>query len=176
MTVPDDGAEWFNRLAPDDAQELLLACCGSPSWAARLLEGRPYPNGVALLDAARTACEGLTPAEVDAALVEHPRIGQRPEGGGLSASWSRQEQAGVDAAAGALLASANAAYELRFGRVFLVAARDLSAVDVLAELDRRLGNDPDTEHAEVVGALGDIAVQRLGAALRVGADSQGETE
>ena len=78
------------------------------------------------------------------------------------------EQAGVDPAAGdtaARLAAGNAAYEERFGRVFLIRAAGRDAEAILAELDRRLGNDDATERAETVDNLRQIALLRLEALL-----------
>jgi len=45
----------------------------------------------------------------------------------------------------AAIASGNAAYEQRFGHVFLVSAEGRGAEEILANLRARLGNDPDTE-------------------------------
>ena len=84
-----------------------------------------------------------------------------------AASQSQREQAGVDPAAGdtaARLAAGNAAYEERFGRVFLIRAAGRDAEAILAELDRRLGNDDATERAETVDNLRQIALLRLGGA------------
>jgi 2-oxo-4-hydroxy-4-carboxy-5-ureidoimidazoline decarboxylase len=78
-------------------------------------------------------------------LRAHPRIG---EGGGASADWSRQEQAGVGGADQDVrerLARGNAAYEARFGHVFLISAAGRDATEILAALQARLGNDPGTE-------------------------------
>ena len=59
------------------------------------------------------------------------------------------------------LAAGNAAYEARFDRVFIIRAAGRDAPEVLAELERRLGNDAATEREETVGALRDIALLRL---------------
>ena len=66
-----------------------------------------------------------------------------------------------DAAVMAALAEGNREYEQRFGRVFLIRAAGRSASEVLAELRRRLGNDDETERAETVAALREIALLRL---------------
>ena len=80
------------------------------------------------------------------------------------ADASAREQAGVDpSAAGvaARLAAGNAAYEERFGHVFLIRAAGRSAEEILAELDRRLGNEARAERAEVADNLRQIALLRL---------------
>ena len=66
-----------------------------------------------------------------------------------------------DAAVMAALAEGNREYEQRFDRVFLIRAAGRSASEVLAELRRRLGNDDETERAETVAALREIALLRL---------------
>ena len=45
--------------------------------------------------------------------------------------------------------------------MFLIRAAGRSSAEILAELQRRLGNDDVTERAETVRALRDIAVLRL---------------
>jgi 2-oxo-4-hydroxy-4-carboxy-5-ureidoimidazoline decarboxylase len=77
---------------------------------------------------------------------------------------SAREQAGVDPGAGdtaARLAAGNAAYEERFGHVFLIRAAGRSAEAILGQLDRRLGNDQQTERREVADNLRQIALLRL---------------
>jgi 2-oxo-4-hydroxy-4-carboxy-5-ureidoimidazoline decarboxylase len=79
---------------------------------------------------------------------------------------SRSEQSGVEAADAARLRSGNAAYEARFGHVFLVRAAGRSSGEILAELERRLVNDEAAERAETVTALRDIALLRLEGLVR----------
>ena len=56
---------------------------------------------------------------------------------------------------------ANAAYEERFSRVFLIHAAGREPEEILSELRRRLGNDPHAERAEVARELADITGRRL---------------
>jgi 2-oxo-4-hydroxy-4-carboxy-5-ureidoimidazoline decarboxylase len=139
----------------------LLGCLSVPRWADDVLAGQPYADRLALLARADAAASTLTDEELDQALAAHPRIGQRD--GEMSAA-SQREQAGVDPAVGdtaARLAAGNAAYERRFGRVFLIRAAGRDAEEILAELDRRLGNDDVAERAETVDNLRQIALLRL---------------
>ena len=66
------------------------------------------------------------------------------------ARHSRAEQSGVKAEHGERLRAANAAYESRFGHVFLIRAAGRSSDEILAELQRRLDNDDAAERAETV--------------------------
>jgi 2-oxo-4-hydroxy-4-carboxy-5-ureidoimidazoline decarboxylase len=143
-------------------RETLLGCLSVPRWADEVLAGQPYADRTALLRAADAAARELTDEELDQALASHPRIGER---GGAR---SRREQAGVDPSSGDIagrLAAGNAAYEQRFGRVFLIRAAGRDAEEILGELDRRLRNDDRAERAEAVDNLREIALLRLEASL-----------
>jgi 2-oxo-4-hydroxy-4-carboxy-5-ureidoimidazoline decarboxylase len=144
------------------ARDQLLSCLAVPRWVDDVLAGEPYADRDAAVARADEAARALTDEELDQALSGHPRIGER---GG---SQSQREQAGVDPEAGdtaARLAAGNAAYEERFGRVFLIRAAGRDAEAILAELDRRLGNDDATERDETVDNLRQIALLRLEALL-----------
>lgn len=162
--IADTALSRFNALPPDEAREVLAACCASRAWISRVEAGRPYATRADLLDAADRTCRQLDDADVAEALAAHPRIGDRAAGESTEAGWSRQEQASVsdaDTATRAALHAANLAYEERFGRVFLIRAAGRSPAEMLAEAQRRLANDPATEQAEVAGQLGQIARLRV---------------
>jgi 2-oxo-4-hydroxy-4-carboxy-5-ureidoimidazoline decarboxylase len=156
--------ERFNALPGDEAEAELRTCCASPAWAAAVARGRPYPEIPSLVDTAGTALAGLPWSEIAAALAAHPRIGERAAGAGRDAAWSRREQSGVavaDTATLDALAAVNREYEERFDRVFLIFATGRGPAEMLAEARRRLGNDEETERAEVRGELTKIAGLRL---------------
>ena len=78
--------------------------------------------------------------------------------------WSRAEQAGLAGTAAATmqaLADGNAAYERRFGHIYLVCATGRTAGELLALLTARLENDPDTEWGVVRSELQQINRIRL---------------
>ncbi|WIB35529.1 2-oxo-4-hydroxy-4-carboxy-5-ureidoimidazoline decarboxylase [Curtobacterium sp. MCJR17_043] len=154
----------FDRLDDAEARALVTSWAAVPRWVEAVLAGRPFGTVGALTAAADRLARTWTDAEVEAALAEHPRIGDRPVGDGAAATASRLEQAasaGADAATAAALRQGNADYEARFDRVFLVRAAGRTADQVLAELRRRLGNDDDTERTEVADQLREIALLRL---------------
>lgn len=162
----------FNAAPPDALHGVLRACNTSPGWAERMLAGRPYAGADELAAAAEKAVLDLDAAEIDAALAGHPRIGERPGGAhaaraepaeGTGAAFSLREQSGVDTGAdtAARLAAGNARYEERFGHVFLIRAAGRDTGAILAELERRLGNDPATERAEATGQLAEITALRV---------------
>lgn len=157
------GLDRINGVTDDELTATLLACCDAPSWADAIRRGRPYPSAESLVVVADAAAHRLSPAEVDRALRAHPRIGQRAEGPGIGAAWSRGEQAGVsdDATLRQALLDGNRAYEERFGRVFLICASGLDGEQILAALRERLDHDDETEATVVRDELRKIALLRL---------------
>lgn len=154
----------LNALPEQDARTRLAGCCASRAWADAVVHDRPYPTREALLSAAAAACVQLSPADLDEALAAHPRIGERAAGDGDAARLSRHEQSAVTRADSSVreeLRAANAAYEERFDRVFLVRAAGRGPEEILAELRRRLGNGPDAERAEVARELAEITRIRI---------------
>ncbi len=154
----------FNR-APDAAlRPDLLTCCGSEEWVSAVLAGRHVDSQSRLLDLAELAVRQLSDAGLDQALAGHPRIGEWASTQGPEAALSRQEQSAVATAAEQTkvrLREANVAYEDVFDRVFLIRASGRSPEEILAEAERRLGNDPVTERAEVLEQLGEITRLRI---------------
>ena len=154
--------EELNALPEAEVRERLAGCLDVARWVDTVAEGRPYGD-VAALRAVATAAAELDDAELEAALARHPRIGERA-GAGHDAAHSAREQAGVDPAdhdVATRIAAGNVAYEERFDRVFLIRASGRSGPQILAELERRLGNDEATERGETVQQLREIALLRL---------------
>lgn len=150
----------FNALTPAQAAEVLRPCADVESWIQVLIDGRPYGDLDAALGTAVSAAAGWGAAEVDAALAQHPRIGERHAGTGAEAALSESEQSGITGEAAAI-AAGNRAYEDRFGRIFLIRAAGRTSAEVLDQLRLRLGNDPETETQVVAGQLREIALLRL---------------
>ncbi|WP_369374890.1 2-oxo-4-hydroxy-4-carboxy-5-ureidoimidazoline decarboxylase [Promicromonospora sp. Populi] len=100
-------------------------------------------------------------ADVETALAHHPRIGERAAGDSTEARLSRTEQPTAAEATAARIAEGNAAYEARFGRIFLVRAAGRTAEDILANLTERLTNDPAVEALVTAEQLRQIALLRL---------------
>jgi len=145
----------FNALDDADATTLARVWADIPGWVDAVVAGRPYADVDAL---------AASPADLAHALHAHPRIGARVSGENAEAAASRREQAAMSTAADddvAAIAAGNAAYEERFGRVFLIRAAGRTPGEIRAELERRLGNDPDTETLEATRQLAEIALLRL---------------
>ncbi|WP_431841870.1 2-oxo-4-hydroxy-4-carboxy-5-ureidoimidazoline decarboxylase [Calidifontibacter indicus] len=160
MTTPSS----FNALSDDQVDAALRACLPVDRWVAEVAAGRPYDSRNALLHAAESAAARLDDDELAAALAGHPRIGEPATSPEHQAEASAKEQAGVDRSDAAVmhrLQVGNQAYEDRFDRVFLIRAKGRTATEILAELERRLENDDETEREETVTQLRQIALLRL---------------
>jgi 2-oxo-4-hydroxy-4-carboxy-5-ureidoimidazoline decarboxylase len=157
------GLGWLNGLPEEEARRQLLACCSAGRWVDGVAAGRPFPSLTALIELSNKVVAGLAVADLRAALDGHPRIGDQTAD--READWSRREQAGVAGADEAVrrgLAEGNAAYERRFGHIYLVCAAGRTGAELLAVLRARLGNDPETEWGVVRAELGKINALRLG--------------
>ncbi|MEP7736906.1 2-oxo-4-hydroxy-4-carboxy-5-ureidoimidazoline decarboxylase [Nocardioides sp. 31GB23] len=157
--------EELNTMSMAQAEAALRPCAAVTSWVRTLVDSRPYDDHDALVETARSAAASWGEAELDEALADHPRIGERPTGAGASAALSSREQSGVgdDSLVRARLAEGNRRYEERFGRIYLVRAAGRSAEEMLALLEQRLTHDPATERAVAIDQLAEIALLRLDA-------------
>jgi len=150
--MPDDaGIARLNGASQEEAERLLLQCCGSTTWTRRMAAQRPFPDRSKLLDAADRTWRELSRQDWLEAFSRHPRIGERAAaraGPDQTRRWSEQEQAGMAGApedVQAALDEANRAYEARFGHIFIVCATEKTSEEMLALLRSRLQNDPSSE-------------------------------
>ncbi|MBO0899500.1 2-oxo-4-hydroxy-4-carboxy-5-ureidoimidazoline decarboxylase [Cellulomonas sp. zg-ZUI22] len=154
----------FNALPVADAQAVVGACADVPWWVATVVAARPYRSVGDLRAHAAEQALAWAHVDVDGALADHPRIGERHRGDGPTAAMSTHEQSGVDASdadVAARLAAGNARYERRFGRVYLVRAAGRSSAEILALLEQRLTHDDLTEAEVTAQQLREIALLRL---------------
>ncbi len=137
-------------MPPDTAEAALLSCCGSPQWARLVAGHRPYPDVAALLAAADEAAYTLAPRDLAEALSRESELPLPAPG---------------SPAAHTALRAAHAAYEARFGHVFVVCLDDVpddERVDrVLAGIHDRYDNDPEDERAIAADELRRLARGRL---------------
>ncbi|MCO4276823.1 2-oxo-4-hydroxy-4-carboxy-5-ureidoimidazoline decarboxylase [Pseudarthrobacter sp. HLT3-5] len=156
--------EQFNTAGRPEATDFLRPCLDIERWIDELADARPYSTFHALLAAGRSAANPFTPAEIEAALAHHPRIGERAQGDSAEARLSQSEQAGLgvaDAAVAEALAEGNQAYEEKFGQVFLIRAAGRSREEILAALNTRLAHTPEAEQSIIGQQLREIAALRL---------------
>ena len=159
-------ARW-NHLPADEAMSAILPCCGSSTWAQRMVARRPLGDESAVLAASDETWRNLTRSDWMEAFNSHPRIGESRathSPPAQSVEWSAQEQRNVaeaDAAAKVALAKANREYERRFNRIFIVCATGKSALEILEILRRRLKNDAEAELHEAAEEQRQIIEIRL---------------
>jgi 2-oxo-4-hydroxy-4-carboxy-5-ureidoimidazoline decarboxylase len=154
----------FNDEPADEAVQALRACNAAPRFAAEIAAGRPYRDVGTLLARVEAVARALPWEDVALALAAHPRIGDRVEGSSAEAESSRREQSSMgdaDAATRDALIEGNRAYEERFDHVFLIRAAGRTPAEMLAELQRRLANDAESEQAEVIEQLAQITALRV---------------
>jgi len=159
---------WLNAATRAEAAAALFRCCGSTRWVERVLEHRPFASPAELDAAVEAAWPGLDREDYLEAFAHHPRLGADParlrERFAPENAWSTQEQSGVaraDDATLEALRAGNADYEARFGFVFLVCATGKGGREVLALLEQRIGNDPETELGVAAAELAKITRLRL---------------
>ncbi|MCD9142809.1 hypothetical protein LUZ28_11850 [Streptomyces albireticuli] len=130
-----------------------MACCGSRQWAHHLADHRPYPDLRTLLGAAERTFHALPPAGLAEALADESGPHLPAEGTDLHRPVH------------AVLRQAQAAYEHRFGHVFLACLDGLppdgTVTHLLAALRVRLTRAPHEEAATTHAELTRLALGRL---------------
>ena len=141
------------------------------AWVAeRAFAARPFATVAALHEAMMAALTGAS-AEGRLAMIKgHPELGGKVARAGDMAAASRQEQGalGLDRLGDAEFARferANAAYAERFGFPFIIAVRRHTRDSILAQFERRLANDRETELATAITEIGHITRLRIVAAV-----------
>jgi 2-oxo-4-hydroxy-4-carboxy-5-ureidoimidazoline decarboxylase len=159
----------MKNLTDHDLREALTASLGVRRWVDDVASRAPFESVEQLLLVAYAEATPLSRDEISEAIAHHPRIGEKPVGEGTAQNFSRAEQ-GTTTELAEELAAGNAAYEARFGRVFIIRAAGRSRAEILDELHRRLALD-DAVELQIVGEqLRDIALLRLTALF--GGDSK----
>ena len=145
----------------DEFEDQLYACLASRRWVRAVASKQPFVDGTRLFAAAVQAMNTLSDPEWLEAMRAHPRIGER--GGDAPESSDREQSRAMQAPPATLeaLGAENRRYEDKFGQVFLIAASGRSGDEILAELRRRMSNDPAAEFAEAKRELSKIALLRL---------------
>lgn len=156
--------EIFNQAAAGDAKAQIAHCVALDDWVSALVAKRPYQSQQALLQTADELVRHWDEQALNQALSAHPRIGEKAQGDGKEAGLSGKEQGQVNADDASLiqaLRAGNSAYEQRFGRVFLIRAKGRTGEEILAELQRRLGNNAHQELNDALAQLREITLLRL---------------
>ncbi|WP_327709297.1 2-oxo-4-hydroxy-4-carboxy-5-ureidoimidazoline decarboxylase [Streptomyces sp. NBC_00464] len=144
------GLRRLNTAPAADAEAALLECYGSHRWAERLAGHRPYPDLGALLAAADEAGYDLSPTERAEALAVEAAPGLHPD---------------APHSAHLALAAAHAAYECKFGHVFVICLDGFRPAEhpdqVLAGIRARLGHEPEQERVVTADEMRRLARGRI---------------
>jgi OHCU decarboxylase len=135
--------EELNDADATEVRKTLLACCGSSSWAEKMLAARPWPDVACLHADAESIWQSLSNEDWLEAFSKHPPIGEQS-----SAKWSAQEQRGMAAAGedvAARMQHLNLEYAQKFSWIFIICATGKSAEEMAAAMEQRLTNDAATE-------------------------------
>lgn len=124
----------------------------SPWIAERALARRPFASVAELHAAMVDTVKRASRTEQLALLNAHPELaGKEAQSGTLTASsTTEQASAGLNALSRdemTRIARLNAAYRAKFGFPFMIAVRMHTKDSILAEFERRLGNDAEQELA-----------------------------
>ena len=160
-------ASWLNAMSTAHACETMRRCCGAGWWCDAMVAARPFADDAAIFTSADHAFDVMPRDAWLEAFTSHPKIGDlnslRMKYAG-NKEWSGGEQAGVNTADDATLqglAEGNREYEERFGYLFIVCATGKTAAEMLAILQSRLPNDPETEFSIAAGEQRKITHLRL---------------
>ncbi|MFT5682330.1 MAG: allantoicase [Myxococcota bacterium] len=158
----------LNDATPDAARAILTRCCGARRWVDAMVTARPFVSRAHLHGTAEVAWWRLAPSDWREAFTHHPRIGtdraKLREKFAATADWAEGEQAGVQGASEETieaLAIGNAAYEARYGHIFIVCASGLTAAQMLDHLSARMHTEPHIELARAAGEQAKITRIRL---------------
>ncbi|MFC6225064.1 2-oxo-4-hydroxy-4-carboxy-5-ureidoimidazoline decarboxylase [Hymenobacter artigasi] len=163
MTLPE-----LNHLPKPALAAALQTCCGSTAWVENMLAAFPISDVETLMDEAKTQWNKLSEADWREAFTHHPKIGGDVEAlrakFASTSTWAEGEQASVKQASQETLealAAGNAAYEKKFGYIFIVCATGKSAEEMLALLQARLTNKSEDEILIAAGEQDKITRIRL---------------
>lgn len=157
----------LNALAPAARADVLATCCGAARWVAALNARFPVPDAPTLYQQAHGIWYSLNEADWREAFTHHPKIGDvqsLKERFASTSHWAVGEQGAVRHASADVLqalAAGNAAYEAKFGYIFIVRATGKSADEMLRLLQERLPNQPAQEIRIAMGEQAKITRIRL---------------
>ncbi|MDM3872332.1 2-oxo-4-hydroxy-4-carboxy-5-ureidoimidazoline decarboxylase [Porticoccus sp. W117] len=141
----------LNTASEAEARHIFMQCCTSEAWVDHMVQNRPYASVHALAVAGNQHWSCLQEEDYLQAFEGHPKIGDVES---LSKKYRNTkelasgEQSLVKEASKDVLhklIDGNAAYETKFGFIFIVCATGKSAQQMLSLLEYRLSNDRPTE-------------------------------
>ena len=152
--------EEFNSFDSAQLITILADIYGSTPLAERVIAARPFRSVAAACEFAADTLDHLDEALVLESINAHPAIGGKVTPGSLS-EGEQSTAANSTAETMAAIAEKSQAYQERFGFNFLIKAAGRSGAEILANLTKRLDNDPETEKLVARHHLAGINTLRL---------------
>lgn len=158
----------LNGMAPSAFVAELGEVFEHAPWVAEgTLSGRPYGTVAALHDAMMGVVRAASADRQQAFIAGHPELGSRVARRDLTdASKAEQGSLGLDRLSADefdRFSRGNAAYREKFRFPFIVCVRRHTRDSILAQFERRLINDLETEQATALREIGLITRLRLSA-------------
>ncbi len=158
----------LNSLPKPALIDALQTCCGSTAWVENMVACFPVSDVETLMKHAKNQWNSLAETDWREAFTHHPKIGGDVEAlrtkFATTCTWAEGEQASVQQASQETLealAAGNTEYEKKFGYIFIVCATGKSAEAMLALLQARLANKPESEILIAAGEQDKITRIRL---------------
>jgi OHCU decarboxylase len=158
----------LDAMSSEEAAENLRACCGSARWVTDMVSRRPFHSFDAVSKAADDAWSKCSEKDWLEAFDHHPRIGGEASAATRSSTaklWASGEQSAVKSASSELLAelaAVNAAYERKFGHIYVVYAAGKDTEEMIDMAKARMTNDVATELQVAAEEQRKITQLRLG--------------
>ncbi len=162
----------LNKMDPERCADALRNIFEHSPWIAkRACAGRPFVSVKDLHDVMVSVVKQATRDAQLALMRAHPELAGRQAQADELTDASRAEQSGAGLNAltkdeMANITRLNAAYHERFGFPFIIAVRKHTKHSIMAEFERRLANDVETELATGLEQVFLIARLRLDALLQ----------
>jgi 2-oxo-4-hydroxy-4-carboxy-5-ureidoimidazoline decarboxylase len=158
----------LNALAAPDFVAALGKVFEHAPWVAEAAAAsRPYPTVAALHEAMTGAVRAATQERQLAFIAGHPELGSRVARAELTdASKAEQGSLGLDRLSAeefATFSRLNSAYREKFHFPFIICVRRHTRDSILAQFERRLGNDLTAERSRALHEIGLITRLRLNA-------------
>lgn len=149
---------WLNSLSKNETLKFFLDCCASQNWAEQMYSCFPFVSFEELKKKTVKIWFALTKEDWLQAFKSHPKIGDvstlKKTNQSQREKWSSQEQQQITQAAEQTLielAKKNEEYYQKFGFTFIICATGQKPLDMLSNLNKRIGNNfqQELENASV---------------------------
>lgn len=157
----------LNALPEEQLIEELTKCCGSTKWVNSMCTIFPVADINELLKEAEAIWQDCNEKDWKEAFTHHPKIGDLTalhERFASTSQWAEGEQEGIKHTTDQVLeafAESNAAYEEKFGYIFIVCASGMLAEEMLSLLTLRMLNTPEDEIQIAMEEQNKITLLRL---------------